>query len=681
MSNRLSGETSPYLLQHKDNPVHWHPWGEAAFSAARSEGKPIFLSIGYAACHWCHVMAHESFEDPETAALLNEHFIAIKVDREERPDIDATYMDAVVAMTGQGGWPMSVFLTPEAKPFYAGTYFPPTRRHGLPAFREVLLAVANAWRSDRPRLLEAAALMGQQLATPIPLAAAEGALDPAVLAKAREVLVQTHDPSYGGWGGAPKFPQAAAIEFLLRQHARDGDPLALEVACHTLRQMCRGGIYDAVGGGFHRYAVDASWHIPHFEKMLYDNALLSRTYLHAWQVSGEAEFRQVAESTLDFLLAELRHPLGGFFSSLDADSEGQEGRYYVWTADEIRAALGSADHTALFAAAFGVSESGDLDGANVLHRVRDDAALASEFDVSKEAARDLLGRALQRLRRRRAERIPPARDEKVLTCWNGLALASFAEAGRALQHKGYLQAAQMLADSLLNNLQRDGQLYRSWSEGALRQRAFLEDHAALAEGLLALYTADFDLRWYAAAAQQAEEILTHFAAPDGGFYDTRSEHATPITRRKGLLDNPIPSGNAMAVAVLLHLAALTGEPRYTAAAEAPLRALQHEFARHPLAFGAWLCALDFAIGPQQQLAIAGDPRSSTFQALAQEAARRFLPRMVIAGGPPDQPGAPPLLQGRTAPPGGAAAYLCQAFTCRLPAESAAALSAQLREAA
>ncbi len=676
MSNRLAGEISPYLLQHKDNPVDWYPWGEEALAAARDHDRPIFLSIGYAACHWCHVMAHESFEDPETAALLNRHFISIKVDREERPDLDALYMDAVIAMTGQGGWPMSVFLTPDARPFFAGTYFPPTPRHGLPAFREVLLAIASAWRSDRQRLLQAAGLIAEQLAAPARLAKPADALDPEVLTRACDTLLQSYDHEYGGWGGAPKFPQAAAIEFLLRMHARSGEHGALQIACHALRQMARGGIHDVVGGGFHRYAVDRAWHPPHFEKMLYDNALLSRAYLHAWQASGQDEFRRVAESTLDFLLAELRHPQGGLFASLDADSEGQEGRFYVWTADEIAETIGAADEAALLAAAFGLPAGAEAHGFHILHRIRDNAEVASEFGMSEAVVEERLVRALAALRARRAERPCPARDEKVLTAWNGLALTSLADAARVLQRQDYLRAAQALAAFLLRHLQFGGVLHRSWRDGALRQRAFLEDHAPMAQGLLALYSADFDLRWYSAAVQQAEEILTHFAAPGGGFFDARTDHATPLARPQNLVDSATPSGNALAVHVLLRLAALTGDRRYTTAAETPLKSLQHQFARQPLAFAAWLCALDLAIGPQQQLALIGDPGSETFRRLSAAAAARFAPNLIIAGGRPDQPGVPELIR-HPAPPTGAVAYLCQDFTCRAPTDSPNVLTAQL----
>ncbi len=676
MSNRLAGEISPYLLQHKDNPVDWYPWGEEALAAARDLDRPIFLSIGYAACHWCHVMAHESFEDPETARLLNQHFISIKVDREERPDLDSVYMDAVVAMTGQGGWPMSVFLTSDGRPFFAGTYFPPTPRHGLPAFREILLAIANAWRSDRQRLLDAAGLITERLTEAVPLSHESDDLDPEVLFRARDVLLETYDHTLGGWGGAPKFPQATAVEFLLRMHARAQDGRALDAACHALRRMAQGGIHDVLGGGFHRYAVDAAWHVPHFEKMLYDNALLSRAYLHAWQVSGAEEFRRVAESTLDFLLAELRHPQGGFFSSLDADSEGQEGRFYTWAPGEIEQTIRSAPAAALLAAAYGLSDRGDSGGLQVLHRVRQDADLAREFGISKDEVSVQLNTALAALRARRAARPRPARDEKVLTSWNGLALTALAEAARALDRRDYLEAAQACAAFLLRHLQRDGALYRCWRDGALSQRAFLDDHAALAQGLLALYSADFDLRWYSAAALQADAILAEFASPSGGFFDARADHATPLARPQNLVDSAVPNGNALAVDALLRLAALTGDSRYWAAAEAPLRALQPNLSRHPLAFASWLCALDFAIGPQQQLALVGDPDSDTFRRLAEAAAHRYAPNLVVAGGRPDQPGAPLLLR-QPAPPSGALAYLCQGFTCRLPTDSPDVLSAAL----
>jgi len=677
MANRLSGEISPYLLQHAGNPVDWHAWGPEALALAESENKPIFLSIGYAACHWCHVMAHESFEDPETAAIMNEHFVNIKVDREERPDLDSLYMDAVVAMTGQGGWPMSVFLTPEAKPFYGGTYFPPSRRFNLPSFRELLVGLAEKWKTDPAGVRKVGEELSARVGAVPALLPLQGRLEESVLQSAAEAIFRSFDWEHGGWGRAPKFPQPMAVEFLLRRHARSGDALALDMATKALKSMADGGIFDQLGGGFARYSVDERWQVPHFEKMLYDNAQLVRAYLHAWQVTGDRGLLDIVERCLGFMLRELRDPGGGFHSSLDADSEGQEGKFYLWSWEAVRSVLGDGRERDLFCAAYGVTQAGNFEGRNILYRALDDPALAIRFEQPLESVAVKLAAIRQRLFDARAARVRPGLDDKVLTGWNGLALLALAEAARATGSERYLQAAQGQAEFLLSNLIRDGRLHRSWRAGQARHSAYLEDHASLGLGLLGLYQADFDPRWFQAAVAQAEEILSAFADPQGGFFDTRHDHEALIARPKSVQDSPIPSGNTLACMLLLELGALEGEARYIDPAESVLRAIAPTAAQYPAAFSGWLCAIDFGLGPQLQLAIAGAPDLPAFHDLAAVANRRFLPNLVMAGGVPAASGMPRLMGERTILEGRPTAYLCRGFACRLPTLSPSELARQL----
>jgi len=680
MRNALAAETSPYLLQHADNPVAWMPWGAEALERAQRENKPIFLSIGYAACHWCHVMAHESFEDADTAALLNEHFVPIKVDREERPDVDSLYMDAVVSMTGHGGWPTSIFLTPDGKPFFAGTYFPPEPRHGLPAFREVLLGVARAWRENRAQLLDSAGRVAEQLAAASAALPPGAELRPETLDEAAEGLWRTFDAANGGWGTAPKFPAALAIEVLLRRSVRSRDVFARDLAVQALEAMAAGGIHDQLGGGFHRYSVDAAWTIPHFEKMLYDNALLARAYLLGWLATGRARLRHVAEATLDFMLDELATPEGGLASSLDADTEGEEGRYYVWTPAQIHGALSDAALEEIAGAAWGITSEGNFEGRTVLTQALDEAGMEARFAGTFPDWRQRLAEARRRLLEARGHREHPAPDDKVLTGWNGLALASLAEAARALPGPRYLAAAQGLAEFLLDRPRLNGGLARSWRNGQARQRAYLEDHACLGIGLLSLYQTDFNPRWFGAARDQAETIMSSFSDPGGGFFDVGAGHEPLFTRPRTLEDSPVPSGSAQAVLLLLQLAALTGEARYELAALRPLGAMQEVAARHPSAFAGWLSALDSALGPVLQLALVGDPTDPGFAALASTARSGYFPRLVVAGGPPGAPGHPTLLQDRPMIDGRPTAYLCQGFTCQLPVTEPGDLERQLDEA-
>jgi len=681
MPNRLANENSPYLLQHADNPVDWYPWGEEALERARREDKPIFLSIGYAACHWCHVMAHESFEDPEIAALMNEYFINVKVDREERPDLDSIYMNAVVALTGQGGWPMSVFLTPDGQPFFGGTYFPPNRRYGMPSFRDLLEAIQRAWRDERESVLQTGQQVSGHLQAQISRSLTPHPLTTEALEQAALNLAQAYDWKGGGWGQAPKFPQAMAIEFLLRRAAA-GDRFGLEMAVHALDAMALGGMYDVIGGGFSRYSTDNDWLVPHFEKMLYDNALLSQAYLHAYLLTGREDFRRVCVATLDFMARELRGPEGGFYSSLDADSEGQEGKYYLWTPQEIYEALPDPLEADFVIAAYGVSATGNFEGKNMLQRALDDGQLGERFGLEPEQVPQLLEALHARLLEYRQRRVRPATDDKVLVSWNALALTSFAEAARYLQRSDYADIAIRNGQFLLDNLRPAGRLLRSWRAGVARHNAYLEDHAALALALIALYQLDFNPRWFSTAVELMQEVIDHFSDPDGGFFDTRHDHGALVTRPKNLEDNATPSGNSLAAQALLLLHAYSGEGSWRDLAEASMSRVLSQAVRYPTAFGHWLCAIDFALAPVQEAAVLGpqnDPETRGMLALLTE---RYRPHLITAWSDyPPPPGSPALLQDRPLAGGRPTAYLCRAFVCQQPVNTRAALQAQLSEPA
>ena len=650
MPNRLADETSPYLLQHQDNPVDWYPWAEEALGRARAEDKPILVSIGYSACHWCHVMERESFEDPEIARLMNENFVCIKVDREERPDIDAIYMDAVQAMTGHGGWPLNAFLTPDGLPFHAGTYFPPEPRHGMPSWPMVLGAVARAWDDKREEIRTQAGRIVTRLQGGALLEAAESELGAVDLDAAVAALSRDYDAEHGGWGQAPKFPAASVIEFLLRR----GET---EMSLHSLRAMAEGGMYDQVGGGFARYSVDEAWVIPHFEKMLYDNALLARAYLHAWQVSGDPFLRRVCEETLDWALREMRQPEGGFASALDADSEGEEGKYYVWSLDEVRDALGpELAETAI--GYFGMTTVGNFEGRN-------NPVLAREDPPEREEIR-------RRLYEARERRTRPGLDDKRLTAWNALMVSALADAGAALERDDYLDAARRCAEFLSTDMRDEhGRVLRTYNRGRAKLAGYLEDHAFLLEALLTLYEATFEPRWFAEARGVADTMIERFSDPErGGFFSTASDHEALIARRKDLDDAPIPSGSSSAAYGLLRLAALTGEHAYAEAALGPLRLLHEVAPEHPAAFGHLLQALDFHLAPVREVALVGDD----IRALERVVRGSFRPHLVLAGGDPD---GVPLLEGRTPVDGRAAAYVCEGFACRRPVTDPSELEALL----
>ncbi|HEU0013199.1 MAG TPA: thioredoxin domain-containing protein [Longimicrobium sp.] len=680
MPNRLAHETSPYLLQHRDNPVDWYPWGPEALERARAEDRPILLSVGYSACHWCHVMEHESFEDPQTARVMNELYVCIKVDREERPDIDSIYMSAVQQMTGHGGWPMTVFLTPEGSPFYGGTYYPPEPRHGMPSFTQVLLAVAEAWNERRGDVHAGAEQMRQALLEGSALRPEAGALDPSILDRAFYSLAARFDARWGGFGGAPKFPQAMTLELLLRTWKRTANPDALRLAEVTLRRMAEGGMYDHLGGGFARYSVDAQWLVPHFEKMLYDNALLARAYLHAWQATAADEHRRVVEETLGWVMREMTSPEGGFYSALDADSEGEEGRFYVWTPAEIDALLGDEDGR-LFRAYYGVTEGGNFEGQNILHTWRPLDEVAAEAGVDAETLRRALDRGRQVLYDARARRVWPGLDDKVLTGWNAMMLHAFAEAARALESAEYRDAAVRGAEFLLGKLVVDGRLQRTYKDGRAKIPAFLEDHAFLVDALIALYQATWDARWLREARTLADAMLERFWEEDeGAFYDTANDAEQLVIRPRDLFDNATPSGNSAAVFALLRLAELLGEERYSRVAVRVLESLADAANRYPQAFGHLLCALDFHLAVPREVAFVGTPGDADTDALLRVPARAYLPNTTFALRRPDDAAAEepiPLLRGRTARDGRPTAYVCERMACRQPVTEPAELAAQL----
>ncbi|MBA2342249.1 MAG: thioredoxin domain-containing protein [Thermoleophilaceae bacterium] len=653
MPNRLADETSPYLLQHKENPVDWHPWGEEALARARDEDRPILLSIGYSACHWCHVMAHESFEDEATAAYMNEQFVCIKLDREERPDLDAIYMEACQLMTGSGGWPLNVFLTPEQVPFHAGTYFPLEQRQGMPSWRLVMEAVIDAWDTKRDEIRAGSDRISQRLAGGALLEPSDDTLEPELLDRAADALRAAHDPVNGGFGDAPKFPPASALEFLLRR----GET---QITTQTLRAMASGGIYDQVGGGFARYSVDARWLVPHFEKMLYDNALLARAYLHGAQVTGEPLFERVCRETLDWALLEMRAPEGGFYSALDADSEGVEGRFYVWTIAELRETLGDDADAAI--EYFGAGEVGNFEGRNIL--VRGETEPPGLPDIRR------------RLYEARSKRVWPGLDDKRLTAWNALMISALAEAGAVLEENEYLEAASDCADFVLTRLRDpDGRLLRSYKDGEAKLNAYLEDHAFLLEALLTLYEATFEERWFVAARALADELIDRFGDDErGGFFETSSDHEQLVARRKDLEDHPIPAGNSSAAYGLLRIAALTGEAEYERRALGVLRLLAKVAAQHSQAFAHLLQALDFHLSPVKEVALVG-AETSPLEAVVRAS---FRPHVVLAGASDsDADQAVPLLVGRKPVDGRPAAYVCEHFACRAPVTSPDELAALL----
>ena len=680
MPNRLIDETSPYLLQHANNPVDWYPWGEDALSRARNEDKPILLSIGYSACHWCHVMERESFENDAIAELMNQHFVNIKVDREERPDLDAVYMEAVQMLTGSGGWPMTVFLTPECKPFYGGTYFPPVDRHNMPGFPRLLETVAQAYRNSNSEIQRVTGQLTEQMGRTANMPRGTGALDESILHNSYNQLATNFDYQNGGVGSAPKFPQAMTLEILLRYYAHGHNDRARTMLDLTLEKMARGGIYDQIAGGFHRYSTDTYWLVPHFEKMLYDNALLARLYLHAWLSTGRALYRRITEETLDYVLREMTGEHGGFFSATDADSEGEEGKFFVWTPEEIEAVLGG-EEAALFGSFFGVSQRGNFEGQNILNIPVKAADFAERQGIPLEHLMDVVRRGKESLRVAREEREHPLLDDKALASWNGLMLRAFAEAGAALNRADYLEAAAKNANFLLREMRPEGRLLRSYREGQAKLPGFLEDYSFVADGLLSLYEATFEGRWLDAAVELAGAMIADFwDGPGECFYDTGRWHEELVVRPRDVFDNAQPCGGSVASDMLLRLSVVTGNEDYAAKAIAPLRSLAELMGRAPAGTGRWIAALDFYLSTPKEVAVIGPQEDPSTVALLREVNSRYLPNRVVVGAEDETAASAsglPLLEGRGMVDGRPTAYVCENYACQLPVTDAEALAAQL----
>jgi uncharacterized protein YyaL (SSP411 family) len=668
-TNRLINETSPYLLQHAHNPVDWYPWGEEAFAAARLENKPILLSIGYSACHWCHVMEHESFENEKIARLMNDNFVSIKVDREERPDLDQIYMNAVQMMTHHGGWPMTVFLSPEGVPFYGGTYFPPEDRYSMPGFPRVLISMAEAYR-ERPEDIEqtGASILAELNRLSLARESNEP-LTPGLLDHAFKGIVKSYDSVNGGFGSAPKFPPAMTLEFLLRVYHRTGSQEALNIVANTCRKMADGGIYDQLGGGFHRYSTDAKWLVPHFEKMLYDNALLSRVYLHYYQLTHDQSALRTAKGILDYVMREMTDLNGGFYSTQDADSEGEEGRFFVWSPDEIASVLDKED-TALFSAYYNVTLEGNFEGKSILNVTRTVEDVAAEAKVTPEHPQQSLERSRRKLFELRESRVKPDRDEKILTAWNGMMLASFAEAAAILDREDYLEIARRNARFVLDSLRRDGLLLRTYKDATAKLNAYLEDYAFLSDGLLTLYEATGEVEWFEATLSITNKMIDEFwDDQEGGFFYTGRSHESLIVRSKDYFDNATPSGNSVAAEVILRLAALTDNNDYRRRAVTILRLVADSLRRYPSGFGRALCALDFYLGTPKEIAIIGDDDLPETRRLRNAVWQPYVPNKVIAQAVPGDSRSSeliPLLRDRGLVNNSPTAYVCEHFTCSEP---------------
>ena len=683
MPNRLANETSPYLLQHANNPVDWYPWGAEALNKARAEDKPILLSVGYSACHWCHVMERESFENPAIAAQMNNGFVSVKVDREERPDIDSIYMTAVQAMTGHGGWPMTVFLTPDGKPFYGGTYFPPEDRGGMPSFPRVLDVMADTYKNNRSDVLQNTEQLLQRMRQMS--AVGQQGFEPLtdeVMRLAMRKAASDFDPRHGGFGLQPKFPQPMTYEFLLRHYQRTEDSDALHMVELTLQRMATGGIYDQIGGGFHRYSTDAFWLVPHFEKMLYDNALLARLYLHAYQITGNPLYRRIVEETLDYVLREMTSPEGGFYSAQDADSEGVEGKFFVWLPQEITDALGDKDGE-IICRYYGVTPHGNFEGRNILRVAMDAANLARDEGLDAAQFGELLARAKARLLAIRNERITPDLDDKILTSWNALMLAAFADAAAVLGRKDYAEVAARNAEFLLANLLKDGRLLRTYKDGTAKLNGYLEDYAFLIDGLLALHEVSFDRERLDAAIELGRSMTELFwDTASGQFFDTGHDHEQLVVRPKDMTDNAIPCGSSMAVYALLRLSVITGDGDMERKASEALRAVRQLMMTFPTAAGHWLGALDFYLSRPKEIVIVGARGDERTSALLREVHKNYLPnRVLICASERDEPTRDiPLLAERRAVDGLPTAYVCENYVCQLPVTDPQALARQLVEA-
>ena len=669
MPNRLINETSPYLLQHAHNPVDWFPWGTEAFEKAKAEDKPVLVSIGYAACHWCHVMERESFENPEIAAKMNELFVSIKVDREERPDVDAIYMQALISIAGHGGWPLNVFLMPDGRPFYGGTYYPDTDRARMPSWPRVLDSVADAYKNKPELVAENAKMLTDSLQQAAEEQAPGEPITAAIADAAYRGLASAFDSDNGGFGSAPKFPQTMPQEFLLRYHLRTGDEHALTMVVDSLQRMAAGGIYDHLGGGFSRYSTDAEWMVPHFEKMLYDNALIATIYMQAYQLTGDNGFRAITKETLDYLIRDLRHADGAFFSSQDADSEGVEGKFYVWTPTEIDDALGAEDGARL-RHVYGFDEGANFEGRNILHLA----------DGLSDPARVTLAGQRTALLAKREERIAPATDDKVLTSWNGLVIRALAEAGAILDEPRFIEAATAAADAILAVMRPNGRLLRTWKDGKAHINGYLEDYAFLINGVLSLHAATFEHRWLHVAHELTEDMIALFWDESfEGFYDIGTDHEKLIVRPRDQFDNAIPSGGSAAAEALLRLGVIEGEERYTRTAARLLRGVAPLLARVPMGFGNWLKVVELYLAKPSEVAIIGDPEADDTRALLRTLYSRFQPNRIIVGSPPQNGDvfASPLLEGRERIGESATAYVCSGYQCDLPTADPETLVAQL----
>ncbi|HUS38169.1 MAG TPA: thioredoxin domain-containing protein [Pirellulales bacterium] len=673
MSNRLAHETSPYLLQHRDNPVDWYPWGAEALDKSKHEHKPIFLSIGYSACHWCHVMEHESFENDQIAELLNENFVAIKVDREERPDLDQIYMNAVQVMTGHGGWPMSVFLTPQLEPFYGGTYWPAQGRGGMPGFDQVLTGVLDAWQNRQEQAVEQANKLTEYLRQAGQSPATDHPLNLAVLQHAEAAVERTFDFTYGGFGGAPKFPHPMILRLLLKMWRRTGRTALLELVELNLEKMSHGGIYDQLGGGFHRYSVDQEWLVPHFEKMLYDNALLSATYLDAFRATGNSDYGRVVRETLDYVLREMQHADGGFFSTQDADSEGVEGKFFVWTADEVRAVLGE-EASAVFCRVYDVTDGGNFEGKNILNLPKSISICAKLMDRDETSLRADLEDAKRKLFAVRRQRIAPGLDDKVLVCWNGLMIDAMARAGGVLGDSRYRDAAAQAGNFIWQNMRRDdGRLFHTWRNGRATLAAYLDDYASLLNAYVSLYEATFDEHYVDHALELSDVLQKHFLDRErGGFFFTADDHEQLITRQKDLTDNAVPGGNGLAATGLLRLGKLTGRGELIDMAVGTLHAAAGPMHEYAMATGQLLLALEFHLGPTYELVLAGDSRDQEASSFISDARGQYLPNHVLAFRQSGSdvyrsPVMDEILESKTAMADGTTLYICENYTCREPA--------------
>ena len=675
-SNRLIHETSPYLLQHAHNPVDWYPWGDEAFAKAKAENKPVLLSIGYSACHWCHVMERESFENEEIAALMNDLFVNIKVDREERPDLDEIYMNAVQMLTGRGGWPMTMFLTPERKPFYGGTYFPPENRGGMPGFPRILTGVAQAFREKPQDVAKSVEQILDALQKMSKAPDGTQEFSPDVISRSVDTIARSYDSDNGGLGQAPKFPNTGVYELFLRDYHLNKRQHSLEMATYTLTKMAQGGIYDHLGGGFHRYSVDAKWLVPHFEKMLYDNAQLIRCYAQAFQVTGDSLFKQVMAESVGYILREMLHPEGGFYSTQDADSEGEEGKFFVWTPQEINALVGEEDGE-IFNRIFDVTDEGNFEEKNILHPILTVEQSSKFFRKDLSEIESLIARVKQKLFTEREKRIKPFRDEKIITAWNGLMLSGLAEAIKVSPQPIYLDAANRAVDFFFTKMFRDGFLLHTYKDGQAKLLGYLDDYAFFATGLLDLYEASFDRQLLDRAVQLADIMMAEFwDESDGGFFYTGKSHEPLISRAKPLFDASIPSGNAMATRLLLRLHAITGKDEYHQRAEKVLRTYYEAMESQPFGFAHLLCALDFYLQKPKEIVVVGERDAPDTRALVSEIHSRYLPNSTLQLVSPKEPleKISPLLAGKTQVQGKATAYVCQNFTCSAPVTSAEELS-------